>query len=291
MRVSRPLAVTLPPSGALFAESVHTAEFQMAWRRDSFHKLVYVLRGKVRSETEEGGGGERGAAGTVFAIPAGARHRLVDEEPATLLLLCFEPSALGAEADEGRLWTAVAGARGRALGLDRGARLRFETTWRRALLEQARPRLGSAFLVRSLAVQTLVHLARLPAAGPSADARARVRELAREVAETFDEAWTIERAAQRAGLSRRRLTALFREEAGASFLNHLTDLRLRHAAELLRSGEHSILGAMFSCGFGDTSHFYRQFRRRFGVPPGEWRGTQAQRSFSSSRVNLRPGWA
>lgn len=273
MQVSRPLVVKVPPGGVLFAESVHAAEFRMAWRRDPFHKFVYILRGRVRFEAASGGEMERGVSGTVFAIPAGVRHRLVDEEPATLLLLCLGPGFVGAEEEGEGLWTAVAGTRGRAVVPDRNARSRLEANWRRALLEQARPRLGGGALVRALALQTLVQLARLPAAGGASGARERVRELVREVAETFDEAWTLERAAQRAGLSRRRLTALFREETGASFLNHLTDLRLRHAAELLRSGEHSILGAMFSCGFGDTSHFYRQFRGRFGVPPGEWRGS------------------
>ncbi|MBM3873395.1 MAG: helix-turn-helix transcriptional regulator [Verrucomicrobia bacterium] len=56
------------------------------------------------------------------------------------------------------------------------------------------------------------------------------------------------------------------------------ELRLAHAARLLASGDHSILGAMFSSGFGDASHFYRLFRGRFGVAPGRWRKVSAGNS-------------
>jgi hypothetical protein len=48
------------------------------------------------------------------------------------------------------------------------------------------------------------------------------------------------------------------------------ELRMEHAARLLRSGEHSVTGVIFSCGFTDVSHFYRTFRHRFGAAPGVW---------------------
>jgi transcriptional regulator GlxA family with amidase domain len=50
----------------------------------------------------------------------------------------------------------------------------------------------------------------------------------------------------------------------------LIDLRLTHAAELLKKGDHSVTGVVFSCGFGDISQFYRLFRTRFRLPPKQW---------------------
>ena len=60
------------------------------------------------------------------------------------------------------------------------------------------------------------------------------------------------------------------EETGRTFLEQLTELRLTHAARLLEENRHSIIGAAFSSGYGDLSHFYRLFRHRFGQPPRTW---------------------
>ncbi|MGH8017324.1 MAG: helix-turn-helix domain-containing protein, partial [Opitutaceae bacterium] len=94
---------------------------------------------------------------------------------------------------------------------------------------------------------------------------------ARAFEETFFDEWSLDRAASRAGLSRRRFSELFRIETSDTLLGHLTEVRLQHARRLLRAGEHSVMGVMFSCGFNDVSHFYRLYRRRFGEPPGRMR--------------------
>jgi AraC-like DNA-binding protein len=75
-------------------------------------------------------------------------------------------------------------------------------------------------------------------------------------------------------MSRRHFSKLFRAVTGHSFLEELTSLRMRHAAVLLRAGTHSVLGAAFSSGYGDLSHFYRLFRAYHGKPPGAWAGAK-----------------
>src|SRR5687768_12474915 len=96
MKTSRPLAITMPASGVVFAESAHTGDFQMPPRTDPFHKLLYLLRGSVQY-TEAGRKPETAAAGTVLVIPAGQEHRLRDDRPSTLLLLCLAPAFLRGE--------------------------------------------------------------------------------------------------------------------------------------------------------------------------------------------------
>ena len=71
-------------------------------------------------------------------------------------------------------------------------------------------------------------------------------------------------------MSRRHFSVLFRRVAGRTFWEQLTDLRLTHAAQLLKQGDHSVTGVVFSCGFGDVSQFYRLFRARFQLPPRAW---------------------
>jgi AraC-like DNA-binding protein len=270
MKVSRPLDVALPAGGVLFAESIHASDFRMPERTDPFHKLVYVFRGHAAFPMAESVRPIEAPEGTMLVIGAGQPHRLEDRAPTTLLLLCLGAEWLEAEPERMALWARLARERSPAMVLDRPARSQCESAWRRAMAEQIRTRAGGGLLVRSLADQTLVLLARRPTAS-GAGALDRVRTVLREIEDSFFEEWSLDRAANRAGLSRRRFSDIFRSEAGTSFVEHLTARRLSHARELLEQGGNSVLGVMFSCGFNDLSHFYRLYRRRFGETPGSRR--------------------
>lgn len=273
MRVSRPISVELPVDGVLFAESAHAADFRMAERADSFHKLILVLDGRV-AYRETGRSAAAGVeTGSVVIVPAGATHVITDERPSTLLLLCIDESFLRSDRELGRLWQVLARLPRRTLRLSRPARQRLESMWRRALAEKAHGRIGAGVTTRALAAQTLVLLARLPASGPDASSAERVGAVQREVEETFYDQWDLDKAAGRAAMSRRRFTDLFMEASGKTFAEFLTGVRLSHAARLLQGGEHSVTGVIFSCGFNDVSHFYRLFRQRYGAPPGKWTRT------------------
>jgi AraC family L-rhamnose operon regulatory protein RhaS len=73
------------------------------------------------------------------------------------------------------------------------------------------------------------------------------------------------------GLSRRRFTQLFRELAGESWQKRVSSLRMRYAAELLKSSNISIRSIAFECGYKDLSHFYRVFKQAHGMSPGQFR--------------------
>lgn len=262
--------MSVPRGGVCFAQSVHEADFRMAERADPFHKLIYVLDGRVRYE-ERGAHAAEMPAGALRVVPAGARHRLVDERPSTLLLLGIERGFVSADRELRELWADIVSGRGRSWELPRPARLRLEADWRRALLENWRLRPGRGCALRAVATQILVLLARQTTLQANDSAASRVAAVARELEETFFEPWDLDRGASRAGLSRRRFSALFRDQTGRAFLEQLTEWRLEHAARLLREGEPSVVGVMFACGFNDLSHFYRLFRTRFGAPPKAWR--------------------
>jgi AraC family L-rhamnose operon regulatory protein RhaS len=242
----------------------------MAERADAFHKLIYVFAGEIEFRAADDPQPRIVQTGNVLVVPAAERHAIVDRRPSTLLLLCLAPGFLGRDRDLAKLWTKLATTSARPLSLDRPGRLRLEALWRRGLLEQMQEGVGAAAAGRALATQILVLLARLPARDPGGDAAQRVAGVAREVGETIYDDWNLDRAAARAGLSRRRFSELFRTARGATFWDFLTDLRLKHAAEMLEAGEHSVTGVMFACGFNDVSNFYRLFRRRFGHPPKTW---------------------
>ena len=238
-------------------------------RADRYHKILYVLRGRVRYE-ELGRGAERVSSGAMLVVPAGMRHALIDEQASTLLLLGVADAFLQEEPEVAAIWQKFVSARVRHRTVSGPARAHFATYWRRALLERAHPRPGGEAAARALALQVFVQLARLPDGGEYEDAVSRVRTVAREMEETLFERWTLDAAAARAQMSRRHFTAQFRGAMGRTFWAHLTELRLQHAAQLLERGEHSVTGVIFASGFSDVSQFYRLFRGRFGQPPKQW---------------------
>lgn len=270
MPVSRPIAVTLPAHGIAFAESIHGPRFRMAERADAFHKLIYVLQG--RSTVSAAGPAQPFHAGTgaALCVNAGVRHKITDTEPSTLLLLCFTREFLARDPELERLWTRLTGGQDASLQPGGSWGARFESFWRAGIAEQAGRQPGREVALRAVAENILVALARVGTDTPTDPAGRRVAAVARELAETFYEPWNLERACARAGMSRRHFSKLFRDLTGRTFLDHLTELRLTHAAGLLRDNRHSIIGAAFSSGYGDLSHFYRLFRARFGQPPRAW---------------------
>lgn len=266
----------MPAAGVLFAESAHASDFYMAPRTDPFHKLLYVLRGGI-SYTEAKHKPESATAGMLLVIPAGVEHQISDEQPSTLFLLCLSKAFLADDPELPAIWTELSGRGDRRIRLSRPTQHQIETAWRRAMLERIQPRSGGITTVRILAAQLLVTLVRLPAIKLSSLPLTRVAAVAREMEVTFYDEWNLDRAATRAGVSRRHFSMLFRKVCGRTFWEHLTELRLTHAAQLLRKGDHSVTGVVFSCGFGDVSQFYRLFRQRFRLPPKQW-AVRAQRS-------------
>jgi len=91
---------------------------------------------------------------------------------------------------------------------------------------------------------------------------------------------SVDEVARALNISRRYFFDLM-DETGESFTEMLNRLRLERARRLLEDPKYLHLGIAdiaFDSGFSDISHFYRQFRRRFGEAPGAFR---AQKSLLS----------
>lgn len=71
-------------------------------------------------------------------------------------------------------------------------------------------------------------------------------------------------------VNRRYLTRIFTAHYGKPPQDHLIDLRLARAAELLAEG-YPVEGASRSVGYEDVSHFSRLFKKRYGYPPSRYR--------------------
>ena len=65
------------------------------------------------------------------------------------------------------------------------------------------------------------------------------------------------------------LCRLFRQEMHTTPHKYLTDLRLKHAADMLRAGS-SVTEAARQCCYSDPLYFSRMFKKKFGVSPREY---------------------
>jgi AraC-like DNA-binding protein len=77
--------------------------------------------------------------------------------------------------------------------------------------------------------------------------------------------------AQKLNCSLRHFRRLFREEFGIPFRTTQTELRLMHARQLLQESQSPVVAIASQCGYQHLSFFRSLFKKRFGIPPAEWR--------------------
>lgn len=75
------------------------------------------------------------------------------------------------------------------------------------------------------------------------------------------------------GLDRTYLYRLFKQHMGCPPSKCLLNIRLEKAAEMLENRDLSIAEIGGAVGFHDTSHFYKVFSAKYGMPPRKYRET------------------
>jgi len=120
-------------------------------------------------------------------------------------------------------------------------------------------------------------LAYRAARGPMSDraktegAARRRRELVEDAVEIiereFGRGLTLSGVARRIGASTRNLQRAFAETAGTSFSQHLRQVRMERAAELLQHSVLPIKAIANTVGYRHPADFSNQFRAHFGYPP------------------------
>jgi len=115
----------------------------------------------------------------------------------------------------------------------------------------------------------------------------RVAQALEVIRENYREPLTISDLATSCGLGRRRFAAAFRQVLGVTPYQYILNLRLRAAADRLRSDSGTVLQIGLDIGFGDLSEFTRRFHAAFGVPPGRFRQRTGDRSDDRGRYFQR----
>ena len=94
----------------------------------------------------------------------------------------------------------------------------------------------------------------------------RVAAVKRYLDAHFTEPLSVTETAERFYYSREYLSRLFRRQFNVSIFEYILDRRLELARAMLRNGS-GVTETCAACGFGSTSYFIVQFRRRVGTTP------------------------
>jgi AraC-like DNA-binding protein len=85
------------------------------------------------------------------------------------------------------------------------------------------------------------------------------------------EAWTLERLAERAGLSRSALHERFSHFIGQPPMQYLASWRMQLASARLRETDAKVIDVALDVGYENEAAFARAFRRIVGTSPAAWR--------------------
>ena len=101
------------------------------------------------------------------------------------------------------------------------------------------------------------------------------REIAEDTAafcmEHIQEHYTIQRLAERAGISPTKLKIVFRHVYGAPLFAYIRAEKMRFAARELDTTNYRIVDIALSCGYDNASKFSAAFRAVIGCSPKEYR--------------------
>lgn len=248
-----------------------------------FSELVIITGGSGLHVT--GGRAYPLAAGDVFVISGGRPHTYAELRSLCLVNLLYQPEKLQWH------WADLPALAGYH------ALFTLEPAWRRRhefksrlhlppeelhhvleLLETLEGELrrrapGFGFMATAAFMQIIGFLSRCYSRSWNPDARAllRLAETITHLETHYREPVNLDTLARMARMSKRSFLRAFHAATGSTPIAHLLQLRLNHAAHLLRHSTLNVTEVAFATGFNDSNYFTRQFHRRFGVSPRQWR--------------------
>lgn len=101
--------------------------------------------------------------------------------------------------------------------------------------------------------------------------REQLKEALQEISVKSSENLSVADMAKFCGWSSSHFMRWFKKMTGDSFTSYVNDRRLAEAAEALRQTDDKILTISQDAGFMNLSNFNRQFKKRYGVTPREYR--------------------
>lgn len=111
----------------------------------------------------------------------------------------------------------------------------------------------------------------LQGAAPNHARDARFEPVREWIDAHLDDPVSLDALAARFGMSRSLLSRGFRGHTGQSVVEYATTRRLERSARRLAGSDHAVAEIARDSGFGNLSHFHRQFKAFYGLTPAAFR--------------------
>ena len=111
----------------------------------------------------------------------------------------------------------------------------------------------------------------IPKAGISEAKIEKMKFVLKKLEETPEHHWTIKEMAGLVFFSPSYFSNLFRQAVGVAPMQHLINLRLGKACEMLQTTDEKIVSVALRCGFHSLSNFNRLFKRYIKMEPHEYK--------------------
>lgn len=112
----------------------------------------------------------------------------------------------------------------------------------------------------------------------------RLSRITNYIQVNYREDLTLEGVARIFGFSPAYLSKMFQKYAGINYKTYILDLRTEAGYRLLMNTELQVGEIASECGFPDSRSFAKSFRRRYGMPPAEYR--KNRKSCGTSRSTI-----
>jgi AraC-like DNA-binding protein len=99
----------------------------------------------------------------------------------------------------------------------------------------------------------------------------RISIIEEKISSNFQKRWKMEELAEIVNLSKSRFEKLFKQELKISPMQFIKHLRLEKAKELLKTTLLTVKEIGFAVGINDQSGFVRDFKKKYGLTPTEYR--------------------
>ncbi len=197
---------------------------------------------------------------TLMFLPAGVAHTESHNSMVRSFLIELEPSRFEIANQERSLTSPLSIQKSEIVELIAQLHLEF-----------SQPDAWSALVIEALAIELLAITARHVQRRKTAELPKWVMQIKNRLHDEFLSPISLEQLAREVGRNPSHVARVFRLHFGMSIGQHVRQLRIEYAKNLLRDKRNSIADIALQCGFADQAHFSRCFQKVTGMTPSAFR--------------------